>query len=133
MNLEQPLSRCRWPKNEIMKSMMERVREIHERGIVHGDIKMDNMLLCGDGKIRLCDFRGAFFKDYAAEMRPIHTMWYAAPYRAVHWNGPLDIEDDYFALGVSIWELFTGRRLFEEMTTPCGSGSVKGMWWTWMR
>jgi hypothetical protein len=76
---------------------------------------MDNMLLCGDGKIRLCDFRRAFFKDYAAEMRPIHTMWYAAPYRAVHWNGPLDIENDYFALGVSIWELFTERRPFEEI------------------
>ena len=76
---------------------------------------MYNMVLCSDGKIRLCGFRGAFFKEYAAEVWPIHTMWYAAPYRAVHWNGPLDSEDDYFALGVSIWELFTGRRPFEEM------------------
>ena len=58
---------------------------------------------------------GGFFKEYAAEMWPIHTMWYSAPDRAVHWNGPLDIEDDYFALGVSVWELFTGRRPFEEM------------------
>lgn len=75
---------------------------------------MDNMLLCRDRKIRLCDFRGAVFKEYAAEMRPIHTMWYSAPDRAVHWNGPLDSEDDYFALGVSVWELFTGRT-FEEI------------------
>jgi serine/threonine protein kinase len=48
------------------KDLEERVRlvrelralmaSIHEKGIVHGDVKPQNLLLCSDGRLRLCDF-----------------------------------------------------------------------------
>jgi serine/threonine protein kinase len=39
--------------------MISVVQELHGKGILHGDIKPANMLLCPDGQIRLCDFAEA--------------------------------------------------------------------------
>jgi serine/threonine protein kinase len=39
--------------------MIPVVQELHGKGILHGDIKPANMLLCSGGQIRLCDFAEA--------------------------------------------------------------------------
>jgi serine/threonine protein kinase len=99
-------------KKDVMEMMINVVKELHLKGIIHGDIKVPNMLLCSDGKVRLCDFTGAFLKEHSKEVVPIYTGHYLSPYRALH-PGPLTVEDDLFALGVSIWELFTDKRPFQ--------------------
>ena len=35
---------------------MRRAAQIHERGICHGDIKLENILVATDGTLKLCDF-----------------------------------------------------------------------------
>jgi hypothetical protein len=44
-------------------------------------------------------------------------MHYLSPYRIQNLNGPFTVEDDLFALGVSIWELYTEKRPFQGMTS----------------
>jgi serine/threonine protein kinase len=94
---------------EMMKGVVE---SLHSKGIIHGDIKLCHMLLCSDGKVRLCDFAGAFLKEHSSEAPRVYTISYLSPYRALHLGGPWTVEDDLFALGVSIWELFSSKTPF---------------------
>jgi hypothetical protein len=59
----------------------------------HGDGTMDNMLPCSMRRYGYVILPAG----KAAEMRSIHTMWDAAPYRAKNWKEPLDIEDDFLS------------------------------------
>lgn len=115
MNKEKSLDASQLPKRPIMEMMRGVVEELHGKGIIHGDIKLPNILLCSDGKIRLCDFAGAFLKKHSGNASPVYTIPYLSPYRALHLKGPYTVEDDLFALGVSLWELFTGKTPFQGM------------------
>ena len=100
-------------KRPIMTMMKSVVEELHSRNIIHRDLKLANMLLCSDGKVRLCDFAGAILVNDSSPPSPINTVSWLSPYRTLHLNDPSTVEDDLFALGVSIWELFTEKRPFE--------------------
>ena len=112
MNKETPLQACELAKKSITKGMRRVVEELHGKGIIHGDIKLSNILLCSDGKVRLCDFAGAFLYQHSKEAPPVYTTTHLSPYRMAHMDGPFTMEDDLFALGVSIWELYTGKQPF---------------------
>ncbi len=43
-------------RRSIMYQMICAVERLHTKGIVHGDVKLENMLLDNDGQFRLCDF-----------------------------------------------------------------------------
>jgi hypothetical protein len=102
----------------LLHGMVSRVLALHARGMVHGDVKLANMLLCSDGQVRLCDF---------AEARPLNedpanwegtvTVNYVSPHRCRTWPGSRDpppvVEDDLYGLGLSIWELYTGKVPFD--------------------
>jgi len=112
MRRETPLRDCLSNKKEIMYNLIQLTEDLHGKGIIHGDIKLDNMLLCADGKIRFCDFTGSILKRHSSEGRVASTPNYLSPYRALNPKGPFTEEDDRFALGVTIWEIFTGKRPF---------------------
>lgn len=40
----------------MFKQIMDGLRFCHSRGILHRDIKLDNILLTSEGDIRICDF-----------------------------------------------------------------------------
>ena len=118
MKRETPLGEARTSsdaeKKSIMYMMKRVVKELHMgKGIVHGDLKLDNMLQCSDGTVRLCDFAGAFKVHDPSPPTPIYTPQWLSPYRALHSKEPPTMDDDLFALGVCIWELFTGKKPFE--------------------
>lgn len=104
--------------NSIMQQMITCVERLHSQyRIVHGDIKPDSIRICADGEIRLCDF---------AEARPINedpeiwtgdvTVNYISPRRSHYYPdelpSPPTVNDDLYALGLSIWELYTGMAPF---------------------
>ena len=100
----------------LMNGMVSCVLALHARGIAHGDIKLANMLLCSDGKVRLCDFAEArpLNEDLAAWEEGTVTVNYTSPHRCQARVGyspdsPPVVEDDLYALGLSIWELYTGK------------------------
>ena len=104
-----------------MQQMIHCVEKLHSTyQIIHGDIKPDNMLRCNDGRLRLCDFAEAkeVNEDLDEEWTCEVTINYLSPNRCHFYceyaPPPPTIEDDLYGLGVSIWQLFTGRFPFED-------------------
>jgi serine/threonine protein kinase len=87
------------------------------RGIVHRDISPQNVLLSWEGAVKVSDFGIA--KAREASQATASTMikgkpQYMSPEQA---NGEaLDGRSDLFAVGIVLWELLTGRRLFDGST-----------------
>jgi hypothetical protein len=113
-----PPSECR----DLMHQMVSVVRKLHDKGIVHGDMKLENMLLDNQGKVRLCDFGEARYVDEDEAIWEGHSTWhYESPNRLVRGERlgqdppPPIIEDDLYSLGLSIWELYTGKITFEDL------------------
>lgn len=82
------------------------VAHAHENRIIHCDIKPDNFILFADGQLKLGDF--AFSKVVQRTLRQgsgSGTVGYMAPEQAV---GRPMYQSDVFALGLLIYELFSG-------------------------
>lgn len=77
-------------------------------GIVHADVSPKNLLVGLDGVTRLIDFGMARLGRDEGSMGG--TYEYMAPEQAV--EGITDAKTDQFSLGIVLWELLTGRRLF---------------------
>ncbi len=103
----------------IIPSVNEGLRAIHEAGILHKDVKPANMIPDDTGEhVVLIDFGisseagNATFVVTSTGMTP----FYAAPEAM---QGIWHRETDYYALGISVFELFTGYTPFQNETmTP---------------
>ncbi|KAH8781370.1 kinase-like domain-containing protein [Diaporthe sp. PMI_573] len=108
-------------RKQIIREMVHAVEKIHEKHIIHGDIKLDNMLLDRQGHLRLCDFEEGLFEDEDEETWNGNVTWhYVSPNRRhreeqLGHDAPPRIEDDIYGLGLSIWALYTGKIPFEEI------------------
>jgi tRNA A-37 threonylcarbamoyl transferase component Bud32 len=82
-------------------------------GLVHRDVSPHNVLVSFEGEVKLADFGIARAMSRAGLTEPGTVkgkLAYMAPEQAR--GGPLDGRADVFALGVVLWELCAGRRLF---------------------
>jgi serine/threonine protein kinase len=108
-------------RSAFMHDMISSVLALHKKGIVHGDVKPANMLLCSGGKIQLCNFAEARLLDEdRAGSEGMTTTNYVSPHQCQknsNWPDDRDstpvIEDDLYALGLRIWELWTGEMPFD--------------------
>ncbi|MFO0727352.1 MAG: serine/threonine-protein kinase [Myxococcota bacterium] len=81
--------------------------------LVHRDVSPDNIFLTYDGVVKLLDFGIAKARDRLAHTRTGHVRGKAAYMSPEQILGePLDHRSDLFSLGVVLYELLTGRRLF---------------------
>jgi len=87
---------------------------VHERGVVHRDVKPANVLLTGDGRARLADFGIARLVNAPGVTRSgftIGTPGYLAPEQL---NGDcISPAIDMYALGLVLLECVTGRREYD--------------------
>ena len=83
----------------------------HEQKIIHRDIKPQNMLISRDGKVKVADFgiaRAATTQTMTSEaMGSVH---YISPEQAR--GGYSDARSDIYSLGITIYEMVTGRLPF---------------------
>jgi DNA-binding beta-propeller fold protein YncE/class 3 adenylate cyclase/predicted Ser/Thr protein kinase len=104
----------------IVQQVAAALAAAHARGIVHRDIKPDNIMVVGDDEVRVTDF------GIARVLRPeatIHTMvstgitlgtpLYMAPEQID--GRKVDGRADVYAVGAVLYQMVTGRPLFEGM------------------
>ncbi len=87
----------------------------HEQGVLHRDLKPANVMIDGRGRARLADFGLAVLaREAGAGGESAGTPAYMAP-EQIEGSG-LSERTDIYALGLVLYELFTGRRAFDADT-----------------
>jgi serine/threonine-protein kinase len=83
----------------------------HSMGIVHRDIKPANILLTRQGSVKLTDFgisRAVTDQHLTGAGMAVGSLWYMSPEQIR--SAPVDARSDVYSLGISFYEMLTGRR-----------------------
>src|SRR5262249_3450819 len=97
---------------DIARQVCAGLAAAHERGVLHRDLKPANIMLDGAGKVRIMDFGLATAGD-ATDIRA-GTPAYMAPEQ--FGGQEVTVRSDIYALGLVLYEIFTGRRAFDAKT-----------------
>ncbi len=93
--------------------IMKGINHAHSRGIVHRDIKPQNIMVLRDGDVKVTDFGIACLTDSANTMTQevLGSVHYISPEQAKG-NRP-DARSDIYSAGVVLYEMLTNRLPFE--------------------
>src|SRR5262249_3146291 len=94
---------------KIANQICEGLREAHAQGIVHRDLKPENLMIDGSGNVKLMDF-GLAHLVAEGTTDAVGTPSYMAPEQAQ--GAPIDQRCDIYALGLVLFEMFTGTSAF---------------------
>jgi serine/threonine-protein kinase len=111
----------------IASKVCEALAHMHERGVVHYDVKPGNVMLCADGSIRLIDFGMAHATitsrfALAGALPAIVSSGYVAPEQIKRKRGRVGV--DIYGLGASLYEMLTGHTPFPD-DDDFGAGSAR--------
>src|SRR3954449_8541965 len=113
---EAPLSTAR--ALALLEPMVSALAAAHRAGLVHRDVKPENVLISDDGRVKVADFGLAkavsATTQHTATGVLIGTVSYVAPELVV--EGRSDARADVYAVGVILYELLTGKKPHEGET-----------------
>ncbi len=98
---------------EISTQIAEGLEAAHKKGIVHRDIKSQNIMITNDGKVKILDFGLAKMSDKSQLTKDgstVGTIAYMSPEQAT--GEKIDNRTDIWAFGVVLYELLTGHQPF---------------------
>jgi hypothetical protein len=105
---------------ELVHTLARAVHVIHQRGVIHRDLKPGNVLLTADGVPKVTDFGLAKFLDAEVGQTQsgaiLGTPSYMAPEQAAGGTRGVGPATDIYALGAILYELLTGRPPFRGPT-----------------
>jgi len=97
---------------EIARHICLGLASAHESGVIHRDLKPANIMIDGRGKVRIMDFGIAGFQEELdQDTRLAGTPAYLAP--ELLKGGRASVQADIYAVGLLLYEIFTGRRAYE--------------------
>jgi serine/threonine-protein kinase len=100
---------------EIARQLCAGLAAAHDKGVVHRDLKPGNIMLDGQGRLRITDFGLA---GVASEVKDIRsgTRGYMAPEQQS--GQEVTGRSDIYALGIVLHEVFTGKRPSADSSHP---------------
>jgi predicted Ser/Thr protein kinase len=100
---------------EIARKLCAGLAAAHEKGVLHRDLKPANIMLDGRGQVLLTDFglAGLATEITGADVRS-GTPAYMAPEQLA--GKEVSVRSDIYALGLVLYEIWTGKRAFEANT-----------------
>jgi len=102
----------------IGKQIINAIRHAHKVGVIHRDIKPNNILLCEDGTVKVMDFGLAkVIQEQGAQNTVTHavagTLHYMSP-EQVKGLKNVDKRSDIYSIGMTLYEMLAGRTPFEK-------------------
>lgn len=99
------------------EAVLDALSAAHRVGLVHRDVKPENVLLASDGRIKVADFglaRAVTEVTATTTGTVLGTVAYLAPELVAH--GTSDTRTDVYALGILLYEMLTGKQPFTGAT-----------------
>lgn len=110
-------------KLKMFLKTIEVIEKIHQEGIIHKDINPSNIIYNSTtGYVGIIDFenasrlsieRASYDKNLI-----VGTLDYISPEQTGRMNRTIDYRTDYYSLGATFYEVFSGKRVFGENLTP---------------
>ena len=94
--------------------ILRALQQAHSKGIVHRDIKPQNIMMLQDGTIKVMDFGIAKFAREDGKTgtdKAIGTVHYISPEQAR--GAATDAKSDLYSVGVMLYEMLTGKKPFD--------------------
>ncbi|MEV4477617.1 Stk1 family PASTA domain-containing Ser/Thr kinase [Nonomuraea sp. NPDC049504] len=102
---------------EILIPVLAALGAAHQAGMVHRDVKPENVLMTDDGRVKVVDFGLARAIEATNQTRTgvlIGTIGYMAPEQVM--TGAADVRSDVYAAGIMLFELVTGQQPYDGET-----------------
>lgn len=91
-------------KKKIILGFLSAIKYLHSKGISHGDIKAENILLGKNYSAKLCDFGYSRTSKIAGDESKNGTLYYAAP--ELFYKGKFDtLKSDIWSIGITLYSL----------------------------
>jgi len=100
---------------QIARQLCAGLAAAHDRGVLHRDLKPANVMLDGRGQVRITDF-GISGRVDGPHDGAAGTPAYMAPEQFT--RGEATVRSDIYALGLVLYEIFTGRQAFSAHSMP---------------
>ncbi len=104
---------------EIAAAVAEGLAYAHDRGVIHRDVKPGNIMVLGDGRVKIMDFGIARLHEPTVKTQTgvlLGSPQYMAPEQIV--GQPFDHRADIFSLGLVLYEMLTGSKPFQGEDIP---------------
>jgi eukaryotic-like serine/threonine-protein kinase len=107
-----------WPEAlAIIEPVLAALAAAHQAGIVHRDVKPENVLITPDGRVKVVDFGLARASAAVGNTRAgviIGSVAYIAPEQVT--GAPTDARTDVYSAGIMLFEMLTGRQPYSGET-----------------